>query len=78
MSPLDIENIVAREGEERGWSAQTMAHVFELVSDLVGVEREACAKIADDRASTGEFGTWQAQEGLIIADEIRARSKPAF
>lgn len=41
-------------------------------------EREACAKLAEDRASTGEHGTWQAQEGLIIAAEIRARSNSAI
>lgn len=38
-------------------------------------EREACAKIAETRAAEGEHGTWQGQEGLIIAAEIRARTK---
>jgi hypothetical protein len=39
-------------------------------------EREACAKIAENRAAKGEYGTWQAQEGLIIATAIRARGEP--
>jgi hypothetical protein len=38
-------------------------------------EREACAKIAENRAEEGECGTWQAQEGLIIAAAIRARGE---
>ncbi len=37
-------------------------------------EREACAKIAEQRAQDGEYGTWQGQEGLIIAAAIRERS----
>jgi hypothetical protein len=38
-------------------------------------EREACAKIAENRAAKGEYGTWQAQEGLIIATAIRAQGE---
>jgi hypothetical protein len=40
----------------------------------VAAEREACAKIAEARTKDAEYGTWQAQEGLIIAADIRARS----
>ena len=46
----------------------------EVVDAAVAAEREACAKIADDRVKDGEVGTWQGQEGLIIAADIRARS----
>lgn len=41
---------------------------------MVEAEREACAKIAEQRAQDGEYGTWQGQEGLIIAAAIRERS----
>lgn len=41
---------------------------------VVKMEREACAKIAEARASEGETGTWQANEGLVIASYIRKRS----
>lgn len=42
--------------------------------NALAAEREECAKVADERAADGEFGTWQAQEGLIIAAAIRSRT----
>jgi hypothetical protein len=47
----------------------------DTATQWVAAEREACAKIAADRAEEGEHGTWQAQEGLIIAAAIRARGE---
>lgn len=43
------------------------------IRSAVMAEREECAEIAEARASEGEHGTWQAQEGLIIAAAIRER-----
>lgn len=48
--------------------------VLQMVADAVKAEREACAKIAEARAAEGERHTWQAQEGVFIAADIRARS----
>ena len=51
----------------------------ELASSIATALREAstqaleeAAKVADARVSGGEWGTWQAQEGQIIATGIRA------
>ena len=55
MSPFDIENIVVAEGDLSGWDATTMALVFEVVTACVDAEREACARIADERG--GEIAT---------------------
>jgi hypothetical protein len=45
-----------------------------FVGNEIRAEREACAKVAEARAKDAESGTWQAQEGLLIAADIRARS----
>lgn len=39
----------------------------------LAAEREECAKVAEARTHDAEYGTWQAQEGLIIAADIRSR-----
>jgi hypothetical protein len=54
-------------------TAYLKADVLTLIKGVRNTEREACARVADKRAATGEYGTWQAQEGKIIADEIRNR-----
>ena len=43
------------------------------IREALEAEREACALIAEARTATAELGTWQAQEGLLIAHDIRAR-----
>lgn len=53
---------------------RTVESLRGIAADAVKAEREACAKIADARAVDGGYGTWQAQEGKIIAHAIRNRT----
>jgi hypothetical protein len=75
---LDVD---AETNEKRWFSSNGMGvryvHEDRAEEDLqaaVKAEREACAKIAEARAAEGERHTWQAQEGVFIAADIRARS----
>jgi len=55
---------------------EAIYEAMEKIMEAVAAdEREACAKIAEERAKVGEHGTWQAQEGLIIAQLIRSRGE---
>ena len=56
------------------WRRAEQGEFSVILDAAVAAEREACANIAEDRANDGEIGTWQAQEGLIIAADIRARN----
>lgn len=58
--------------ENTFWTARGLLEKYEEA--IIAAEREACAKIAEARAKDAEHGTWQAQEGLLIAADIRARS----
>lgn len=67
------QSIVATwEAPDSPWSEP--ADLAEAIDKAIAAEREACAKIAEARAKDAEHGTWQAQEGLLIAADIRARS----
>ena len=51
------------------WTVST-PHLMQLVNNAIELEREACAKIADEYAQG-----WERNYSEIIADKIRARGQ---
>lgn len=63
-----------------GYGAKSKDIILEVrIAEALGAARlealEEAAKIAEARAAEGEYGTWQGQEGKIIAAAIREGAK---
>jgi predicted ATP-dependent protease len=67
---IDMVQLIVTYGD----TPENRKRLARFVKNEIAAEREACAKIAEARAKDAESGTWQAQEGLLIAADIRARS----
>lgn len=65
--------MTSKEIEELAGHRQVPAWVIKLVSDAVAIEREACARVADDYDVADDVALSDTAEG--IANAIRARGR---
>lgn len=84
MTLADVRAMLARIPGGQGYEDRVDAAVLEAVRSAVAEEREACALVAETRASEtrgirdkmmalSDFGRGQLSESVTIAERIRAR-----